>query len=122
MLGAALMIPGAATPAGTAAVCEVAYRMSAYTGGFTAGITVLNIGTETINGWTFRFPLDATATVVEIWNAVLLSATDVVTTRDKSWNAVVPPGNSITIGFRATGASATPSSFTVNDLPCRVAP
>jgi hypothetical protein len=73
-----------------------------------------------IKGWTFRFPLEAT--VVEFWNAELISPTTVVTTRDKGWNAEVPPGGSISLGFRAVGsAGAGPAWFTVNDLPCQAA-
>jgi cellulase/cellobiase CelA1 len=130
-LGVALMVAGVAGPAGAAradaavadtAACEVAYQDSPYTGGFTAAVTVLNTGSVTIDGWTFSFPLDTGATVVEFWNAELLSASGLIAARDKKWNAVVPPGGSIDIGFRAEGTSATPSTFTVNDLPCQVAP
>lgn len=125
LLGVALTLAGVAVPAGAAradaaAACEVTYRKSEYTGGFTAAITVLNTGSETIDGWTFKFPLDTSATVLEFWNAELLSARGVVTARDKKWNAVVAPGGSIDIGFRAEGTSGAPSGFSVNDLPCQV--
>jgi acetylxylan esterase len=127
LLGVALTVAGVAGPAGAAraeaaAACAVTYQKSEYTGGFTAEITVLNTGSATIDGWTFRFPLDATATVVELWNAELLSASGMIAARDRTWNAVVPPGGSINIGFRADGTSGAPSGFTVNDLPCQVAP
>jgi endoglucanase len=127
VLGVALTVAGVAGPAGAAqaaagAACEVAYQRSTYTGGFTAEITVRNIGTEPIKGWTFKFPLDTSATVVEFWNAELLSANGLIAAREKEWNALVRPGGSINIGFRADGTSGTPSGFTVNDLPCRVAP
>lgn len=121
-LGVALILPGIAEPTtAAAAACAVTFKKSDYTGGFTAAVTVLNTGTETINGWTFRFPLDLTATVAELWNAELLSASGTIVARDRSWNAVVTPGNSINIGFRAVGASAVPAGFSVNDLPCQVA-
>jgi cellulase/cellobiase CelA1 len=124
VLGVALTAAAVAGPAGAAradaaAACEVVYQTSQYTGGFTAAITVRNIGSATIDGWTFRFPLDLTATVVEFWNADLLSASGVVAARDKTWNAVVPPGGSIDVGFRAAGTSGAPAGFTVNDLPCQ---
>jgi hypothetical protein len=127
VLGVALTVAGVAGPAGAAradatAACEVVYQSAQYTGGFTAAITVRNVGSQTIDGWTFRFPLDTSATVVEFWNADLLSATGEVAARDKQWNAVVRPGGSINVGFRADGTSGTPSRFAVNDLPCQVAP
>jgi hypothetical protein len=126
VLGVALTLAGVAGPAGAAragatAACAVAYQQSAYTGGFTAAITVRNTGSEIIDGWTFSFPLDPGATVVEFWNADLLSATGVVAARDRKWNAVVRPGGSIDIGFRAAGTSGAPSLFTVNNLPCQAA-
>jgi hypothetical protein len=123
----ALTVAGIAGPAGaaraeTGAACEVLYQKSSHSGGFTATITVRNTGTVPIRGWTFKFPLDTTATVVEFWNAVLVSASGVIAAHEQAWNGLVLPGGSITIGFRAAGTSGTPSGFTVNDLPCRVAP
>lgn len=114
--------PAGAARADAAGACEVVYEDAQYTGGFTAAITVRNTGSETIDGWTFSFPLDAGATVVEFWNADLLSASGVVAARDKEWNAVVAPGGSIDVGFRADGTSSVPAQFTVNDLPCQAAP
>lgn len=124
VLGLALTVAGVAGMAGparaaAAAACEVAYQPSRHTGGFTAEIKVKNVGQDDIDGWTFLFPLDTTATVVEIWNAELLAAGPTVSTRDVGWNAKVKPGHSINIGFRAAGTAADPSWFTVNGLTCR---
>ncbi|GIE36752.1 hypothetical protein Ait01nite_097970 [Actinoplanes italicus] len=120
-LAVVVALAGVAGPAGAAradaAGCAVRYKASPYTGGLTAEITVKNTGGVTIKGWTFRFPLEAT--VVEFWNAELITPTTVVTTRDKGWNADVPVGGSISLGFRAVGvAGADPAWFTVNDLVC----
>jgi hypothetical protein len=120
-LAVLVALAGVAGPAGAAradaAACAVKYKASPYTGGLTAEITVRNTGDAPIKGWTFRFPLEAT--VLEFWNALLISPTAVVTTRDKGWNADVPPGGTISLGFRAVGtAGADPAWFTVNDLTC----
>jgi hypothetical protein len=122
-LGILVMLAGVIGPAGAAradvAACAVKYKASPYTGGFTALITVTNVGDETIRGWTFRFPLETTATVVEFWNAQLITPTTVIVTQDKGWNATVEPGGSISLGLRATGtAGADPAWFTVNDITC----
>jgi endoglucanase len=124
VLGALVALAGVIGPAGAAhaatVACEVDYRPSPYTGGFTAAITVTNVGDVTIRGWTFRFPLDAT--VADFWNADLITPTGVVVTRAKDWNAVVEPGNSISLGFRAVGtAGAGPAWFTVNEIVCEPA-
>ena len=122
VVGLALGLVGALGPAGAAeadaAACAVEYRASAYTGGFTAVMEVKNVGDVAINGWTFRFPLEAGATVVEFWNADLLASSEVVTSRDKGWNAYVEPDGSVSLGFRAVGKSADPDWFTVNGLRC----
>jgi hypothetical protein len=124
VLGLALTVAGVAGVAGparaaAAAACEVAYQPSHHTGGFTASIKVKNVGGDDIDGWTFNFPLSTTATIVEVWNAELLTAGPTVSTRDVGWNAKVKSGESISIGFRATGTGAVPSWFTVNGLTCR---
>jgi hypothetical protein len=125
VVGVLVALAGVIGPAGAAqaaaAACEVDYRPSQYTGGFTAAMTVKNTGDVAINGWTFRFPLEASATVVEFWNAELIAPTTVVTTQDKKWNAVVQPGNSISLGFRATGTSSDPEWFSVNGIRCEKA-
>jgi hypothetical protein len=113
------VIGPAAAARADAAACAVKYQASRYTGGFTAAITVTNVGDETIRGWTFRFPLEATATVVEFWNAQLIAPATVVVTQDKGWNAVVQPLGEISLGLRAVGtAGADPAWFTVNGIPC----
>ncbi|MFC4068601.1 cellulose binding domain-containing protein [Actinoplanes subglobosus] len=122
-LAVVVALTGAVGPAtaarADATACGVTYRASPYTGGFTASITVTNTGDETIRGWTFRFPLEAT--VAEFWNADLLVPVTVVTTQAKAWNAVVQPGDSFSLGFRAVGtAGADPAWFTVNDLECEI--
>jgi hypothetical protein len=125
VLGLLVAAAGIAGPAGAAraaaaAACDVAYRGSAFTGGYTAAITIRNIGDETIDGWTFSFPLGAGTTVVEFWNADLLTASSIVSARDKGWNAKVPPGGSIDVGFRAAGPSGgEPSWFSVNGIRCQ---
>jgi endoglucanase len=124
VVGLVLTVAGVAGVAGPAraaagAACEVAYRPSQHTGGFTAEIKVKNVGQDDIDGWTFTFPLAATATVVEVWNAELITAGPTVATRDVGYNAKVKAGRSIGIGFRATGTAGDPSWFAVNGLTCR---
>jgi hypothetical protein len=123
VIGVLAVLAGVLGPAGAAradaAACAVKYKASPYTGGFTALITVTNVGDQDIRGWTFRFPLETTATVVEFWNAQLIAPTVVVITQDKGWNANVAPGGSISLGLRAVGtAGADPAWFTVNDITC----
>ena len=118
---AALMATVGATgvPTAAEAACAVTYHAYPYTGGFTTHITIQNTGSLVIYGWTFAFPLESGATVVEFYNAVLRSPSGIVAATDAGWNATVSPPNAIGIGFRATGApGADPAWFTVNGIRC----
>jgi hypothetical protein len=120
VLAALMATAGATGPTAAAeAACAVDYQAYPYTGGFTAGITIRNTGSLTIDGWTFEFPLESGATVAEFYNAVLRSPSGTVTSTDVGWNAVVRPTEAITIGFRAAGIpGAGPAWFAVNGIRC----
>ncbi|WP_433797644.1 cellulose binding domain-containing protein [Actinoplanes sp. CA-252034] len=63
--------------------------------------------------------MESTATVAEFYNANLVAPNTVVVTTAKDWNAIVDPGRSISLGFRAVGTPGTdPAWFTVDDLQC----
>jgi hypothetical protein len=129
LLAAAGIVAGIVAPAqsataaiGTEAVaCEVTYQAFPYTGGFTAEVAVKNSGTVVIDGWTLSFPMDDGVEIVEIWNAKLNSPSGQISTSNEPWNGRVEPGQSINLGFRATGtAAADPSTFTVNGVTCAI--
>jgi hypothetical protein len=122
-LGLLVTVAGVTVPAAAAEAagpaCEVKYAASAHTGGFTASIEIRNTGTVAIRGWTFGFPLTSAATVLEFYNAVLVTPRGDVTAHDVGWNATVNPLNSINISLLAEGpAKPEPTYFTVNGLRC----
>ncbi|MEL6265030.1 MAG: cellulose binding domain-containing protein, partial [Pseudomonadota bacterium] len=56
-------------------------------------------------GWTAR--IATTATITNIWNAEIVSQEDgVLTIRNASWNASIPAGQTIEVGFQGSGSSA----------------
>ncbi|MEV0145411.1 MULTISPECIES: cellulase family glycosylhydrolase [unclassified Nonomuraea] len=121
---AALTLGGVAvTPAVTAAAatgCAVTYTASTWQGGFSANISIKNLG-DPVNGWTlgFTFP-DSGQKVVQGWSATYGQSGAAVTARSLSYNGSLATDASTTIGFNGswTGANPAPTSFTLNGVTC----
>jgi hypothetical protein len=102
--------------------CRVQYGMTEWTGGFVANLTIGNTGTTAINGWTLVFTLPAGQTVVGSGWGVSGIRQDgqVVTITSASWDALINPGASVSVGFQGTWTTngGAPTSFTLNGAPC----
>jgi serine/threonine-protein kinase len=105
------------------ASCHVDFAMTSQWGfGFTAQMSLENRGTVPINGWELRFRLAHGLRVGGGWNGRWSQTGNVVTVRDVPYNATVPPGGTVTLGFLGTaahGGIAAPTRFTVNGVACR---
>jgi len=68
------------------------------------------------------FTLPSGQTITNGWNATYSPASGQVTARNVSYNAGIPAGASVTIGFQAThtGNAAAPAAFTLNGTACAV--
>ncbi|MEV4378028.1 cellulose binding domain-containing protein [Streptosporangium sp. NPDC049644] len=110
------------SPSGGTGPCRVAYTMSSWNNGFTAGISITNTGTSTINGWTLGFTLPPGQTITSGWNATYTPSSGQVSARNVGYNGTLAPGATIDIGFQAThtGDTAEPTAFTLNGVPCTV--
>lgn len=108
-------------PGGTA--CRVTDEVNAWNTGLTENITITNTATTAVNGWALAFTLPAGQTVTSSWNAAISPSSGQVTARNVSYNAVLAPGASTTIGFQAThtGNTARPAAFTLNGAACTFA-
>ncbi|WP_416904886.1 cellulase family glycosylhydrolase [Micromonospora echinospora] len=117
-MGATAILP--TEDAVAAAGCEVTYTTSSWTGGFTASISIKNLG-DAINGWTlgFSFP-DAGQRVGQGWSATYSQTGPAVTARNMSYNGALASGASTSIGFNGTwtGSNPAPTSFTLNGTVC----
>ncbi|GIH02500.1 hypothetical protein Rhe02_05670 [Rhizocola hellebori] len=104
--------------------CDVAYSTSGWGGGFTATVKITNTGTTAINGWVLRFAFASGQRLTQGWSATWAQATGApeVTATNLDWNATIPPGGSVQIGFNgtATGANPEPSAFTLNTSACTI--
>ncbi|HEY1176868.1 MAG TPA: PHB depolymerase family esterase [Phytomonospora sp.] len=114
-------LDGGTTPPPTGP-CRVAYAVNAWNTGLTANITITNTGTAAVNGWSLVFTLPSGQVITSGWNASYSPASGQVTARNASYNAGIPPGASVGIGFQAahTGGTGEPAAFTLNGTACAV--
>ncbi|GAA4263302.1 extracellular catalytic domain type 1 short-chain-length polyhydroxyalkanoate depolymerase [Dactylosporangium darangshiense] len=115
--------PPASSPPPGGAACRVADTVNAWNTGLTENITITNTGGAAINGWALTFTLPAGQSITSGWNAAYSPNSGAVTARNVSYNAVLPPGGSTSIGFQAThtGNTARPPAFALNGTACAAA-
>ena len=118
---ATLIISSASPSASPSASCAVSYaRQSEWGGGFVAQVTITNLGTAPVSGWTLAFSFPGDQRITNAWNATVSQTGAAVTARSLSYNAVIAPGASTSFGFQGTWATsdASPTSFTLNQAGC----
>ena len=109
-------------PPPPAGPCQVNDVVNAWNTGLTANMTLTNTGTTTINGWTLGFALPGGQVITSGWNAAYSPTNGQVAAANLSYNGVLAPGASTTIGFQAThtGNAAAPTLFTLNGATCTI--
>ncbi|MBQ1048264.1 glycoside hydrolase family 6 protein [Micromonospora sp. C51] len=125
LAGASALVAGGlvtlpVTAAHAATQCDVAYTTNDWQGGFTANVTIRNVG-DALSNWTlgFTFP-DANQRLVQGWSARWSQSGRNVTAQNESWNGNLATGASTSIGFNGSwsGSNPKPTSFTVNGVTC----
>ncbi len=119
-----LSAPSATVTFTTAAAggCDIGYTTNDWGSGFSATVRITNTGTSAVNGWTLTFTFPGSQRVAHGWSAQWYqpdgSATVVAT--NLGWNATIPPGGSVSIGFNGTytGSNPRPTVFTLNGNTC----
>jgi len=113
--------PPVSSPPVETGTCQVSDTVSAWDTGLTENIDITNSGTSAINGWSLAFTLPSGQTITSGWNATFSPSSGQVTAKNQSYNAVLAPGASTSIGFQAThtGNAAKPSTFTLNGTACK---
>ena len=85
--------------------------------GFTGNITITNTGTTPIIGRTLSF--NFAASISSIWNATLVSQIgSQYVISDAGYDAIIQPGQSVTIGFNASPGHPTsgPTNYVLNGV------
>ncbi len=100
--------------------CSVHYSGSSWTGGLTVGITINNISSLPIQGWTLTFTFGGDQQVTAGWNATWSQTGENVTARDVGYNDIIAAGSSTSIGFNGTwtASNPTPTVFYLNGTLC----
>ncbi|WP_211231810.1 cellulose binding domain-containing protein [Amycolatopsis balhimycina] len=103
--------------------CQVHDAVNAWNTGLTSEITITNTSTAAIGGWSLVFTLPGGQTITSGWSASYSPSAGQVTATNVTYNAAIPAGASIGIGFQAThtGNPAAPTSFSLNGAACTLA-
>ncbi|WP_439656976.1 cellulose-binding domain-containing protein [Lentzea sp. HUAS TT2] len=113
---AASVVPPAPKPV---TGCSVAYVVThTWQGGFRTDVTLRNTGSAEINGWTLRWTFSGGQTVSEMWNATHRQTGRDVSATAVPYNVKIPMGQSLLLGFTASGTATTPGAFTLNGNAC----
>ncbi|MFC3501583.1 PHB depolymerase family esterase [Micromonospora krabiensis] len=114
--------PPPTTPPPSPAGCRVAYVVNAWNTGLTASVTITNTGGAALSGWSLAFTLPMGQTITSGWNASYAPSSGALTARNVSYNGVIAPGASVSVGFQAThtGNTGEPAAFTLNGAACAV--
>jgi endoglucanase len=108
-----------AGPAHAAVRCGVDYTKNDWGTGFTASITLHNLG-DRLDGWTLTYSYGGDQTLAQGWSGTWSQSGKNVTVTNASWNGVLATGASVQAGANFTyhGTNADPTSFAVNGTPC----
>jgi Glycosyl hydrolase family 12/Cellulose binding domain len=104
--------PSPSSPA--AAGCSASYSVvSSWPGGFQGQVVVRNTGTAALGGWQLGWTFPGSQQITSLWNGVLSQSGTVVTVSNAAYDATIPAGGTVTVGFTATysGGNAGPASI-----------
>lgn len=109
-----------ATPTTPVGACRVTYGVNQWSTGFTATVTIRNTSSTPLDGWTLTWTFPSGQQVTQAWSAVVTQSGTQVTARNAAWNAAVPAGGSVQIGFNGshTGTNAAPTGFALDGAAC----
>jgi mannan endo-1,4-beta-mannosidase len=104
--------------------CTAGYRVTGqWGGGFQAELTVTNRATTAVDGWRVAWAFPSGQRVTSMWHAVPTQTGANVVAANASYNARIPAGGSVTIGFTGSwsGGNAAPTTFALNGTTCTAA-
>jgi endo-1,4-beta-xylanase len=101
--------------------CSVSYTVSnQWPGGFTANVSVTNLGAPAA-GWSLTWSFSAGQQVVHGWNASFPSTGPQVEARNADWNGSLGTGGSASFGFNGSWnnqSNPVPATFAMNGTTC----
>jgi cellulose 1,4-beta-cellobiosidase len=102
-----------------AAGCKVTYSTNSWNTGFTANLTITNLG-DPLTSWTLEWDFTGNQHVTQGWSGDFSQSGKHVTVKNASWNGGLASGASTSAGFNAgySGTNDPPASFTLNGTTC----
>ncbi|GAB2870060.1 cellulase family glycosylhydrolase [Actinoallomurus bryophytorum] len=99
--------------------CSVDYTKNDWGSGFTASITLHNLG-DRLEGWTLTYAYTGNQTLTQGWSGTWSQSGRTVTVTGAGWNGTLATGATAQIGanFAYSGTNTDPASFTVNGVSC----
>jgi len=101
--------------------CSVTYSLvNSWQGGFQGQTVVKNTGSSAINGWTLAWTFPGDQKITQLWNGFSTQSGEAVRVTNASYNAAIPPGGTVAVGFTGTFTSndTSPTAFTLNGTSC----
>ncbi|MCO1574529.1 cellulase family glycosylhydrolase [Crossiella sp. SN42] len=104
--------------------CRVDYTTSDWGNGFGATVTIANLGSSAVDGWTLTYTYAGNQSLQHGWNGTWSQSGKKVTVTGTSWNSTIPAGGSVSAGanFSYSGSNAKPTDFAVNGAACTGTP
>lgn len=102
--------------------CRSSYNIqSAWNGGMVAKLTLTNTSGRAWTTWSGSFSVSPVTTVQYSWGATMHSADGRVSVTPADYNASVPAGGTVSLGFQVLTTAPTTQfgAFTVNGTTCR---
>ncbi|MFG2038286.1 cellulose binding domain-containing protein [Dactylosporangium sp. NPDC048998] len=98
---------------------KAAYAVrSQWKDGFNAEVTLTNLGSQPLMGWTVQLDLPKSVDVTSTWGAKAELQPGRLVLRSQAYNTYLEAGGAIRMGFEAKGAAVQPTSCSVNGSPC----
>jgi cellulose 1,4-beta-cellobiosidase len=102
-----------------AAGCTVTYSANSWNNGFTANLSVTNLG-DAVSSWTLEFDYAGNQQVTQAWSATVTQSGKHVTAKNAGFNGTLATNASTSFGFNASysGTNDAPTAFKLNGTTC----
>jgi cellulose 1,4-beta-cellobiosidase len=99
--------------------CGVTYAKNDWGSGFTANITLTNLG-DALSNWTLTYAYTGNQTLTSGWSGTWSQSGKNITVTSASWNGALATNASTTLGaqFTYSGTNTDPASFAINGTTC----
>ena len=100
---------------GGGASCSATYSVvNSWAGGYQGQVVVKDTGTSPKTGWKLAWTFPGNQQITSLWNGTSTQSGQQVTVTNQSYNATIPAGGSVAVGFTASvsGTNTAPPSIT----------